>query len=96
MASSFATMSSVGYFTLSGSHTMDKKFLCSSRRLSSFASISSNSFGGGKQNVFLQKKCSPRVRAMAKELYFNKDGSAIKKLQVSLQLITFQFDFSLK
>lgn len=89
-------MSSVGYFTLSGSHTMDKKFLGSSRRLSSFASISSNSFGGSKENMVLQKKCSPKVRAMAKELYFNKDGSAIKKLQVSLQLMKCQFDSSLK
>lgn len=96
MASSFATMSSIGYFTSSSSHTMDKKFLGSSRRLSSFASISANSFEGRKQSMVLQKRCSSKVRAMAKELYFNKDGSAIKKLQVSLQLITCQFDFSLK
>jgi hypothetical protein len=33
--------------------------------------------------VRLQRKCSFRVKA-AKELYFNKDGSATKKLQVSV------------
>ena len=31
-----------------------------------------------------QRNRSPKICAMAKELHFNKDGLAIKKLQVSL------------
>ncbi|KAJ4958969.1 hypothetical protein NE237_026080 [Protea cynaroides] len=37
-----------------------------------------------RQNVILQRRCSPKIKAMAKELYFNKDGSAMKKLQAGV------------
>lgn len=39
------------------------------------------------KNVRLQRRANFRVKA-AKELYFNKDGSAIKKLQVSFTVVT--------
>ncbi|KAI8526423.1 hypothetical protein RHMOL_Rhmol13G0306400 [Rhododendron molle] len=73
MASTFITMSSVGSFAAPSIGVPDNKF-------GSFGSISSSSFGRS-QNVFLQRARSPRINAMAKELYFNKDGSAIKRLQ---------------
>lgn len=38
------------------------------------------------KNVRLQRRANFRVKA-AKELYFNKDGSAIKKLQVSFTAV---------
>ncbi|MCD7461834.1 Chaperonin 60 subunit beta 2, chloroplastic [Datura stramonium] len=55
----------------------------SSNKLSSVANVSSSSFGS-KRNVVLRTKHSPRILAAAKELYFNKDGSAIKKLQIGV------------
>ncbi|KAG5517767.1 hypothetical protein RHGRI_038220 [Rhododendron griersonianum] len=73
MASTFITMSSVGSFAAPSIGVPDNKF-------GSFGSISSSSFGRS-QNVFLRRARSPRINAMAKELYFNKDGSAIKRLQ---------------
>ena len=79
MASAFSTTSMVGPLAAPGSFATDRKSL----RLSSFTSLSSRSLGGGKQKLHLQKRCNSKVSAMAKELYFNKDGSAIKKLQVS-------------
>ncbi|KAM1759960.1 hypothetical protein ACFX12_002885 [Malus domestica] len=36
------------------------------------------------QNVALRRTRSPKICAMAKELHFNKDGSAIKKLQTGV------------
>lgn len=60
---------------------MDTKKATSFKSLSSFASVSSSSLQT-RRNLVLHKKCSLKVRAMAKELHFNKDGSAIKKLQV--------------
>ncbi|KAA8540380.1 hypothetical protein F0562_024701 [Nyssa sinensis] len=80
MASTFTPMSSVGSFASPTSHIMDKKFM----NLSSLASISPRYLKNGRQNVVLQKRCSSNVRAMAKELHFNKDGSAIKKLQTGV------------
>ena len=82
MASTFTAMSSVGSLAAPGCRVMDKKF-ASSDKLSSSASISSFSFAR-RQNVMSQRNRSPKICAMAKELHFNKDGSAIKKLQVSL------------
>ncbi|PIA42808.1 hypothetical protein AQUCO_02000330v1 [Aquilegia coerulea] len=82
MASTLATMS-LGALAVPGNHTMDKKLSNSSGMLSSFASISSVSFDRRKQNVALQRRCSSKIRA-AKELYFNKDGSAIRKLQAGV------------
>nr|XP_043627205.1 ruBisCO large subunit-binding protein subunit beta, chloroplastic [Erigeron canadensis] len=52
--------------------------------LSSFSSISSSRIGQRNQNVVLQKRSSLKVKAMAKELYLNKDGSAVKKLQAGV------------
>ena len=85
MASTFTAMSSVGSLAAPGCHVMDKKFASSSDKLSSSASISSFSFAR-RQNVMSQRNRSPKICAMAKELHFNKDGSAIKKLQVSFSL----------
>lgn len=38
---------------------------------------------GRRQNVALRKTRVPKIYA-AKELHFNKDGDAVKKLQVSI------------
>ncbi|XP_031091862.1 ruBisCO large subunit-binding protein subunit beta, chloroplastic-like [Ipomoea triloba] len=81
MASTFSAMSSVGA-VVSASHTIEKKSLKSSEALSSFASLSPNALGGRRKNVVLRKRS--KVRAMAKDLYFNTDGSAIKKLQAGV------------
>ncbi|KAJ0703158.1 putative chaperonin Cpn60/TCP-1 family, groEL-like apical domain superfamily [Helianthus annuus] len=71
MASTFAGVTAVGS-------------LASSNKLSSFASISSTSFGR-RQNLALRRAPqSSQIKAAAKELYFNKDGSAIKKLQIGV------------
>ncbi|GAU19072.1 hypothetical protein TSUD_99340 [Trifolium subterraneum] len=57
----------------------------SSCNLSSSAAISSFPFAAGKTTsnrvVLARKNRNVKVSAMAKELHFNKDGSAIKKLQ---------------
>ncbi|KAI3888295.1 hypothetical protein MKW92_046190 [Papaver armeniacum] len=77
MASTLTTMSSVGSLAATCSRaTTDKK-------LSSSSQISTALFRGKGQNVVLQRRCSSKIRA-AKELYFNKDGSAIKKLQAGV------------
>ncbi|KMZ69424.1 Chaperonin 60 subunit beta 2, chloroplastic [Zostera marina] len=52
--------------------------------LTSFASISSTSLSGRRRSLPMQRKWVPATRAMAKELYFNKDGSATKKMQVGV------------
>ncbi|KAJ7963052.1 ruBisCO large subunit-binding protein subunit beta, chloroplastic [Quillaja saponaria] len=83
METSLTAISSVGSLACPSSHKMDRMLLSSPNRLSSFVSISSGSLGG-KHNVGQQKRCSPKIRAMAKELYFNKDGSAVKKLQAGV------------
>ncbi|KAK4339009.1 hypothetical protein RND71_040471 [Anisodus tanguticus] len=74
MASTFAGMSSAG--PLAAPST-------SSNKLSSVANISSTSFGS-KRSVVLRKTRTPKISSAAKELYFNKDGSAIKKLQIGV------------
>ncbi|XP_058114626.1 ruBisCO large subunit-binding protein subunit beta, chloroplastic [Magnolia sinica] len=84
MAASFSTMSTVGSLVAPSGLAMDKKLSISSNRLSSLASISTSSLGGRRQRLHLQKRCSPKISAMAKELYFNKDGSATKKLQAGV------------
>lgn len=63
---------------------MDKKFINSSETLSSLASMSSSSAQNRRRNVGKQKRYAPVIRAMTKELHFNKDGSAIKKLQAGV------------
>ncbi|KAK1358328.1 RuBisCO large subunit-binding protein subunit beta, chloroplastic [Heracleum sosnowskyi] len=65
------------------SRMMDTTNAASFKNLSSFASVSSSSLQM-RRNVVLHKKCSLKVRAMAKELHFNKDGSAIRKLQMGV------------
>lgn len=61
-----------------------------SNRLSSLVSVSANSFG--KSQSFAQRKARfPKIYA-AKQLHFNKDGTAIKKLQAS-QMNDMFFDF---
>nr|KJB76678.1 hypothetical protein B456_012G100200 [Gossypium raimondii] len=82
MASTFTTTSSVGSFVAPNGLVMDKKLSSSSNWLSSLASISSSSFLS-RRNVVLRRSRLPKISAV-KELHFNKDGSAIKKLQVSL------------
>ncbi|XP_071731904.1 ruBisCO large subunit-binding protein subunit beta, chloroplastic-like [Rutidosis leptorrhynchoides] len=65
--------------------TLDTKLnSTTTRSLSSIASISSTPFSNGRRNVVLKKKMNPKVKAMAKELYFNKDGSATKKMQAGV------------
>lgn len=67
--------------TFSATSSMGSSLAPPSNRLSSLVSISSNSFG--KSQSFAQRKARfPRIYA-AKQLHFNKDGTAIKKLQVS-------------
>ncbi|KAK8584819.1 hypothetical protein V6N13_138765 [Hibiscus sabdariffa] len=84
MTSSFIAMSSIATLGFPGSKKMDTKFLNSSGRLSSFDSISSSAFLGKKHKVILRRGQSSKIRAMAKELHFNTDGSAIKKLQTGV------------
>lgn len=84
MASTFAGMSSVGSLAAGRSLIMDNKLAHSSNKLSSLASISSTSFGR-RRNVVLRKTRSTQIMAAAKELYFNKDGSAIRRLQVGFE-----------
>ncbi|KAL6513714.1 hypothetical protein OROHE_019574 [Orobanche hederae] len=74
MASTFAGMSSVGSLAATGSRVMDDRITAS------FASVSSGALGRRK-NVALRKTRPSQITAAAKDLYFNKDGSAIKKLQ---------------
>lgn len=75
-------MSSVS--SLASPSTMNKKVTNPSESLSSFASISSTPLRQRRQNIVLQKRFSVKVKAMAKELHFNKDGSAIRKLQAGV------------
>lgn len=82
MASTFAGMSSVGSLAAPGSRVKDDKLAASSSKLSSVASISSSSLGR-RENAIIRKSRSCQITAAKKELHFNKDGSAIKKLQVS-------------
>ncbi|CAI0432335.1 unnamed protein product, partial [Linum tenue] len=82
MASTFTTMSSVGSLA---APAMDKRLAASpSNKLSSLASVSGSSFGRRRQNVVLRNSRLPMTCKAAKELHFNKDGSAIKKLQTGV------------
>ncbi|XP_023750276.1 ruBisCO large subunit-binding protein subunit beta, chloroplastic [Lactuca sativa] len=84
MASTFAGVSSVGSLACSSNRVIDKNLSIPSNKLSSFASISSTSLVR-RQNLSLRKAPrTPQIKAAAKELYFNKDGSAIKKLQIGV------------
>ncbi|KAI3789754.1 hypothetical protein L2E82_02558 [Cichorium intybus] len=76
---SITSLSSIGTFG-----STNKAVTSSLENLSSFTSISSSSLANRRQNVVMRKRSSLKVNAMAKELYFNKDGSAIKKLQAGV------------
>lgn len=80
MAATFISVCSIA----STSQSVDKKLINSSETLSSFSGISLTSLGGRRNNKVLKKRYDSKIKAMAKELHFNQDGSAIKKLQVSL------------
>ncbi|XP_042000344.1 ruBisCO large subunit-binding protein subunit beta, chloroplastic-like isoform X2 [Salvia splendens] len=82
MASTFAGLSSVGSLAAPG-RVLDDKITVSSSRLSSLSSISASSLGRRK-NVVLHKTRPSQITAASKDLYFNKDGSAIKRLQVGV------------
>ncbi|XP_022863959.1 chaperonin 60 subunit beta 3, chloroplastic-like [Olea europaea var. sylvestris] len=84
MASTFAALSSVGSVTSTSAHVADKKLANTYETLSSFGSISSSSSRVKSKNVVLRKRCNLKVQALAKDLHFNKDGSAIKKLQAGV------------
>ncbi|KAF6148067.1 hypothetical protein GIB67_024242 [Kingdonia uniflora] len=79
MVSALTTISCVGSVATSSSTIIYKKLANTS--LSSFGSISSISYTRRRQNAASQRRCSLKVR-VAKELHFNKDGSATKKLQI--------------
>ncbi|KAJ8446259.1 LOW QUALITY PROTEIN: hypothetical protein Cgig2_016030 [Carnegiea gigantea] len=81
LSAEMTSMTSVGSLAASCGRAMDKKAVSSAEKLSSFASTSSTFSLGRSQNVVLRKSRSAKINAMAKELYFNKDGSAIRKLQ---------------
>lgn len=90
MATSLGAISTVGSLASPSNLAIDKKLSLSSNKLSqfsSFSSISSSSVNLRRQQLHVQKRSSPKIQAMAKELYFNKDGLAIKKLQVSFWVI---------
>lgn len=76
---SITPLSSIGTFG-----STNKAVTSSLENLSSFTSISSTPLAHRRQNVVMQKRSSLKVNAMAKDIYFNKDGSAIKKLQAGV------------
>ncbi|MFS8019066.1 putative chaperonin Cpn60/TCP-1 family, groEL-like apical domain superfamily [Helianthus anomalus] len=73
MASTFAGVTAVGSLASSGNN-----------KLSSFASISSSSLGMRRNLPLRRAPQTSQIKAAAKELYFNKDGSATKKLQIGV------------
>ena len=76
--------------TFSAASSMGSSLAPPASRLSSL--VSSNSFG--KSQAFAQRKARfPKIYA-AKQLHFNKDGTAIRKLQVRVSLMMIiLFDF---
>lgn len=84
MASSFVTMSAVGSLISMGSHSIDKRSCSSSHKLSSFDCISSSFLKNNQINIVPRKRCSFKISAATKELHFNKNGSAIRKLQAGV------------
>ena len=85
MASSFVTMSSVGSLISVGSHSNEKKSISSFHKLSSLDCISSTFSKGNQNYVVPRKRYSFKINAATKELHFNRNGAAIRKLQVSNQ-----------
>ncbi|XP_074312510.1 ruBisCO large subunit-binding protein subunit beta, chloroplastic-like [Silene latifolia] len=83
MASSYVAMSAIGSL-ISGSHSIDKKLLGPSHKLSSLGCISTSSLRTSTGNVVLGRRCSFQVKAATKRLHFNKNGAAIRKLQAGV------------
>lgn len=83
MASSFATMSAVGSLISVGSQ-IDKKTISSSQKFSSLECISSSFLRGNQNNVVPRRRYSLKINAATKELHFNKNGAAIRKLQAGV------------
>ncbi|KAF6152523.1 hypothetical protein GIB67_035093 [Kingdonia uniflora] len=81
MASALTTISSVGSVAAPSSTIIEKKL--ANTYLPSFGSIFSISYTGRRENATSQRRCSIKVRS-AKELHFNKDGSATKKFQIGV------------
>ncbi|CAO2813364.1 unnamed protein product [Amaranthus hypochondriacus] len=84
MASSFVTMSSVGSLISVGSLSNEKKSISSLHKLSSLDCISSTFSKGNQNYVVLRKRHSFKINAATKELHFNKNGAAIRKLQAGV------------
>ncbi|XP_051142896.1 ruBisCO large subunit-binding protein subunit beta, chloroplastic-like isoform X1 [Andrographis paniculata] len=84
MASTFTGMSSVAALAASGGRIHDNKLGASSNKLSSLASISSPIPLAWRNKALLRKTRSLQISAAAKNLYFNKDGSTMKKLQLGV------------
>lgn len=86
MAATFYAMSTVGAIASPSNVRPNKKLFASEQKFSQFSSFSSISpiaISGRTQSLCYLRRGNSKINAMAKELYFNKDGSAIKKLQVS-------------
>ncbi|RWW76225.1 hypothetical protein BHE74_00015705 [Ensete ventricosum] len=86
MAATFYAMSTVGAIASPSNVRPNKKLLASKQKFSQFSSFSSISpiaISSRRQSLCYSRRSNSKINAMAKELYFNKDGSAIKKLQVS-------------
>ncbi|XP_021765315.1 ruBisCO large subunit-binding protein subunit beta, chloroplastic-like [Chenopodium quinoa] len=83
MASSFVTMSAIGSLTSVGSQ-IDKKSINPSHKLSSLDCISSSFPRGSRSYVVPRKSHSLKINAAIKELHFNKNGAAIRKLQAGV------------
>ncbi|KAI7738112.1 hypothetical protein M8C21_014521 [Ambrosia artemisiifolia] len=81
MASTFDGVTVVGSLA---NRVTDRNISASSNKLSSFTSISSSSLGRRQNLAFRRPPQTSQIKAAAKELYFNKDGSAIKKLQIGV------------
>lgn len=82
MASTFYTISTFGAVA-SPNSTTEKKVLAYRHKLSSLAPMPpSLNISNNKLSFSRRRRGNCMINAMAKELYFNKDGSATKKLQV--------------
>ncbi|XP_064997431.1 ruBisCO large subunit-binding protein subunit beta, chloroplastic-like [Musa acuminata AAA Group] len=87
MAATFYAMSTVGAIASPSNVRPNKKLLASKQKFSQFSSFSSISpiaISSRGQSLCYLRRGNSKINAMAKELYFNKDGSAIKKLQTGV------------
>lgn len=63
---------------------MDKKLSALTHKLSSLDCISSSSLRGNPNDIVHRKRCSFKIKAATKKIHFNKNGSAIRKLQAGV------------